>query len=117
MPEMHLPGYRYCGPFTKLDERLARGDKPINKLDAGCQQHDIYYRDHKDTKNIYGSDTILANVANERIYASDASIAEKINAALVRAAMNCNSPLPRLLAIVQKHELHSREYDGDVFRG
>jgi hypothetical protein len=23
MPELHLPGYNYCGPFTKLDERLA----------------------------------------------------------------------------------------------
>jgi len=43
MPEMHLPGYNYCGPFTKLEERLARGDKPINKVDAGCQQHDIFY--------------------------------------------------------------------------
>lgn len=42
MPEMHLPGYNYCGPFTKLDERLARGDAPINKLDAGCQKHDIF---------------------------------------------------------------------------
>ena len=25
MPEMHLPGYNYCGPFTKLNKRLARG--------------------------------------------------------------------------------------------
>jgi hypothetical protein len=39
MPELHLPGYDYCGPFTKLDSRLARGDKPVNKLDASCQQH------------------------------------------------------------------------------
>jgi hypothetical protein len=39
MPELKLPGYNYCGPFTKLDKRLARGYKPINKLDTGCQQH------------------------------------------------------------------------------
>ena len=50
MPEMHLPGYHFCGPFTKLDERLARGDAPVNKLDTGCKEHDIFYRDHKDTK-------------------------------------------------------------------
>ena len=37
MPEMHLPGYNFCGPFTKLDERLARDDAPVNKLDAGCK--------------------------------------------------------------------------------
>jgi hypothetical protein len=57
-------------------------------LDAGCQQHDIYYRDHKDTKDRHGADMVLANIAKERMYASDASIAEKVNAALVRAAMN-----------------------------
>jgi len=42
MPELHIPGYSYCGPFTKLNERLARGDEPINKLDAGCKEHDIF---------------------------------------------------------------------------
>ena len=50
VPEMHLPGYNYCGPFTILDKRLVRGDAAINKLDAGCQQHDIFYCDHKDKK-------------------------------------------------------------------
>jgi len=38
MPELHLPGYNYCGPFTKLDKRLARGAEPVNKLDAGCKE-------------------------------------------------------------------------------
>ena len=42
MPETHLPGYNYCGSFTKLNERLARGDVPMNKLDAGCQKRDIF---------------------------------------------------------------------------
>jgi hypothetical protein len=42
MPELHLPGYNYCGPFTKLDKTLARGDEPVNKLDAGCKSHDIF---------------------------------------------------------------------------
>ena len=36
--------YNYCGPGTKLEERLNSGDPkyrdPINKLDAICQQHD-----------------------------------------------------------------------------
>ena len=32
--ELHIPGYQYCGPGTKLKERLARGDPGINPLDA-----------------------------------------------------------------------------------
>jgi hypothetical protein len=50
MPELHIPGYNFCGPFTKLDKRLSRGNKPVNKLDAGCKEHDIFCRYHKDTK-------------------------------------------------------------------
>ena len=50
--ELHLitptgEKYNYCGPGTKLEERLNSGDPkyrdPINKLDAICQQHDIAY--------------------------------------------------------------------------
>jgi hypothetical protein len=85
MPELHLPGYNYCGPFTKVDKRLARGDKLINKLDAGCQQHDIFYRDHKDTKERHVADEELEDISAERMHASDASVREKTDAALVRA--------------------------------
>jgi hypothetical protein len=84
MPELHLPGYDYCGPFIKLDERLARGDLPINKLDAGCKEHDIFYRDHKDTKGRHVADKDLENIAKERIFAS---VRERVDAALVTAAM------------------------------
>ena len=38
--ELHLPGYQYCGPGTRLDQRLARGDPGLNPLDAACKQHD-----------------------------------------------------------------------------
>ena len=31
--ELHVPGYNYCGPGTKLEKRLKRGDKGINPLD------------------------------------------------------------------------------------
>jgi hypothetical protein len=87
MPELHLPGYKFCGPFTKLDKRLARGDEPINKLDAGCKEHDIYYRDHLDTKERHVADKELENIAIERIFASDAGVREKGDAALITAAM------------------------------
>ena len=50
--ELHLTTptgkkYNYCGPGTKLEERLNSNDPsildPINKLDANCQEHDIAY--------------------------------------------------------------------------
>jgi len=42
MPELHFPGYNYCGPFRKLDTSLARGAEPVNKLDAVCKKRDIF---------------------------------------------------------------------------
>lgn len=33
----------FCGPGTNLKERLRRGDKPVNKLDAICLRHDQAY--------------------------------------------------------------------------
>ena len=88
MQELYLPGYNYCGLFTKLDERLARGDEAVNKLDAWYKQHDTFYRDHKDTKEKHIADRELANIANERMHARDASIGEKINSALVKTITN-----------------------------
>lgn len=41
--ELHLPGYQFCGPGTKLQARLNRGEKGINPLDAACREHDIAY--------------------------------------------------------------------------
>ena len=43
--------YSFCGPNTKLEERLNLDDppkewsKPINKVDEVCLKHDIAYRD------------------------------------------------------------------------
>ena len=48
LPEFHMrtwkgKKYNYCGPNTRLEERLARGDEGINRLDQVCKQHDIDY--------------------------------------------------------------------------
>jgi hypothetical protein len=57
-------------------------------LDAGCQKHDIFYRDHRDRKERYIAYKELANVGNERMHASDASIGEKVSSAVVKPKMN-----------------------------
>ena len=46
--ELHIPTYSFCGPGTHLNARLARGDLPINPLDAHCRSHDIKYAENKD---------------------------------------------------------------------
>ena len=40
---MHVPHYKFCGPGTKLAERIERGDVGINPLDEACRQHDLAY--------------------------------------------------------------------------
>jgi hypothetical protein len=87
MPELHLKGYKFCGPFTKLARRLLRGDEPLHKLDAGCMKHDIYYRDHEGTKERHIADKELETLAEERSLASDADVHEKNNAAFIRTVM------------------------------
>ncbi|KAK9681122.1 Phospholipase A2-like domain [Popillia japonica] len=57
--ELHLPGYQYCGPGTKLQKRLERGDSGINPLDQACKDHDIAYSQSKDLKQRHEADRIL----------------------------------------------------------
>lgn len=58
-PEMHLPGYQYCGPFTKLEKRLSRGDPGINRVDKACKKHDIKYNQNKETHQRHVADQEL----------------------------------------------------------
>lgn len=75
--ELHLPGYQYCGPGTKLEKRLARGDVGVNQLDRACKEHDIAYNQYQDTTNRQKADRILAEKAWQRVKSSDSSLGEK----------------------------------------
>ena len=102
MPEMHLglpksvqsefrpagsfnnsAKYSYCGPFTKLQQRLNQGYKGVNKLDEACQQHDIAYATSSDVRNRNKADDILANKASQIVMESDTPDYEKQDARLV----------------------------------
>jgi len=85
--ELHLPGYQFCGPGTKLAERLKRGDKGMNPLDAACREHDITYSQFKDLKNRHQADNILAERAWERFKAKDSGLKERSAAWFVTNAM------------------------------
>ena len=55
--------YNYCGPGTKLEERLASNDPkvrdPINNLDSICQRHDIAYSKAKNLKDKHKADDVM----------------------------------------------------------
>ena len=89
--ELHIPGYQYCGPGTKLAKRLQRGDPGINKLDAACKQHDIAYSKYSDSTNRARADKDLAERAWERVKSEDASLAEKAAAWAVTNIMKAKS--------------------------
>lgn len=53
---MHWPGYQFLRPFTKLEKRLKRRDKGINRLEHICKSHNIDYSKAKSTEDIWKAD-------------------------------------------------------------
>lgn len=85
--ELHLPGYNYCGPGTRLQKRLLRGDKGINELDEACKQHDIAYNNFTNLEDRHQADIQLMNMAQRRMKAKDAGRGEKLASWLVNRVM------------------------------
>ncbi|KAF2885838.1 hypothetical protein ILUMI_20335 [Ignelater luminosus] len=85
--ELHLPGYKYCGPETRLRARLARGDQGINPLDEACKVHDIAYSQSNDLGDRHKADRLLGKKAWERVRSKDASFGEKAAALTVAGIM------------------------------
>lgn len=75
--ELHIPGYNFCGPGTKLEKRLLRGDKGINLLDEACKEHDIAYLKSNDIKSRHIADQLLSEKAIARFKDKNASFGEK----------------------------------------
>lgn len=94
--ELHLPSYQFCGPGTKLEKRLARGDKGINKLDEFCREHDIAYANNKDSSERYKADKKLGSEAFKRVFSKDAKLGERAASLLVTAAMNAKTGLSKI---------------------
>lgn len=84
--EFHLPGYQYCGPGTKLHQRLARGDPGVNELDKACKKHDIAYLEN-DLSARHKADYGLEQAAWKRVKAKDVGFKEKAAAWLVTNIM------------------------------
>lgn len=91
--EAHLKGFNYCGPGTRLKERLARGDQGINPLDEACKLHDIAYAKFSDSDNRRVADKELAERAWARVKSNDAKFGEKAAAWFVTNAMKVKSKI------------------------
>ena len=92
--ELHIPGYQYCGPGTKIAKRLARGDKGVNLHDATCKEHDIAYSQNREKiEDRNNKDRVLADNAWQRVKAKDSCIGEKIAACTITNIMKAKSKL------------------------
>lgn len=87
LPEMHLPGHNFTGPGTRLQERLLRGDKPINQLDSAARDHDVAYSKYKDVKTRHSYDKKLQDEAFKILKDPRSSAKEKMEAGLVGTIM------------------------------
>lgn len=84
--ELHIPGYNYCGPGTRLQQRLARGDKGINPLDESCKLHDIAYSRDKSLEARHRADLLLEQAADKR-WRESPYIGERLAGLAVSKAM------------------------------
>lgn len=84
--EVHVPGYNYCGPGTKLEKRLKRGDQGINPLDEACKTHDIAYAQSSSLEHRHRADLELASAADKR-WRESKSLPERLVALGVKKIM------------------------------
>lgn len=96
LPEIHIPGYQYCGPGTNLNKRLQRGDPGINELDRSCKAHDIQYSKLKDSKKRRAADKVLFKQSLRRIVSPDAKLSERAAAALVSSLIGTKIGLTKI---------------------
>lgn len=85
--ELHLPGYNYCGPGTRLRKRLLRGDQGVNELDNACMRHDIAYDNSNKLEDRHRADLELLNMAKQRMKSKNAGKGEKLASWLVSKVM------------------------------
>ena len=87
LPELHLRGYEFCGPGTRLLERLSKGQRGVNSLDRGCLHHDLGYFLTQDIKSRHHFDKDLQDRAFSIMSDPNTKLQDKINAGLVGAIM------------------------------
>ena len=98
--EMHVPGYKFCGPGTKLAERIERGDVGINPLDEACRQHDLAY--NNPSSNRRQADRILAEYAFSRMLAGETPPDERTVAMMTACCMVSKITFEKFFSRIKK---------------
>lgn len=96
LPEIHIPGYQFCGPGTELEKRLKRGDSGINELDRACRDHDIAYENSTNSESRHKADKKLVSRAFKRIYSKNANLSERAAALLVSSLVGAKIGLSKI---------------------
>lgn len=91
--ELHLYGYNFLGPGTRLNEKLDNNIRGINLLDEYCKEHDLVYQKTKNYKKRLDADYTLILKAKERFFSSSSSLWEKFAAFLVIIIMTAKTKL------------------------
>jgi|TARA_R110000823_G_C15937668_1_gene500111 hypothetical protein len=88
MRELHLPGHNYTGPFTQFEKRQARGDKPINRVDALSERHDRTYTNQRGNQRaLTGADIVYVSGAANIALSRNATRRERAEAVFVGAVI------------------------------
>ena len=98
--DMHVPGYKFCGPGTKLAERIERGDVGINPLDEACRQHDLAY--NNPSSNRRQADRILAKYAFSRMLAGETPPDERTVAMMTACCMVSKITFEKFFSRIKK---------------
>lgn len=113
--ELHLRKYQFCGPGTKLEKRLRRGDPGINPLDRACKEHDIAYAKSSNLTDRHKADRILEDAAWSRVKSNDATLGEKAASWAVTNAMKVKRKLGMGMKRKRKTQRRSfRNFNKDV---
>ena len=98
--EMHVPGYKFCGPGTKLAERIQRGDVGINPLNEACRQHDLAY--NNPNSNRRQADRILAEYTFSRMFAGETPPDERTVAMMTACCMVSKITFEKFFSRIKK---------------
>ncbi|XP_011685485.1 PREDICTED: uncharacterized protein LOC105448537 [Wasmannia auropunctata] len=91
LPEHIKADSEFCGPGTHLEQRLARGDRSINPLDAACREHDIAYSRSNELAERHVADNILVAKTRKRITARNSTLGERAADTAVWAVMKAKT--------------------------
>lgn len=98
--ELHLFGYNFLGPGTRIKEKLKNNICGINLLDEYCKNHDLVYYRTTNSEERLKADYILISKAKERAFSSDSNWWEKVAAFLVIVIMKTKTKLASKKKIV-----------------